>query len=154
MQFNEREDNKINAGIECMARNLETQSDPMVGIFWYDQYNDELFGVNSVYASELDFYDSSLFSESVKTSKLLHKTKWEKEYFRKKDKRFTGDYTKVPRGRVFEIKDSGFCICVGTWIKDHINVIEMVKEEFQLPENTIIKIDSHWDIGHGWSEEF
>jgi hypothetical protein len=38
----------------------------------------------------------------------------------------------------------------GSWIDDHI--IDFVKEEFDLKNVQFeIKIDEHWEIGHGWA---
>lgn len=63
------------------------------------------------------------------------------------------DYTKYPRGRIFEIKNKGFVVCVGKWINDYPRVKRLVTDEFQLPENTEFIIDQHWDLGHGWSDK-
>lgn len=61
----------------------------------------------------------------------------------------------VPRGRVFEFQDEGFRVYTGKWINDYPNVKELIIKEFQLPiDKTKFLIDSHWDIGHGWSQEF
>ena len=41
----------------------------------------------------------------------------------------------------------------GSWINDRI--VELVKDEFNLGDVPLeIKIDTHWEIGHGWSEEY
>jgi hypothetical protein len=55
----------------------------------------------------------------------------------------TNNNTKYPRGRIFEIKDKGFAVCVGNWIKDYPQVKQLVKNEFQLPENTEFIVDQH-----------
>ena len=84
----------------------------------------------------------------------MHYTIWQRECNKGKDKRFqTMDYTKYPRGRVFEVKDKGFKVCVGNWIKDYPEVKQLVIDEFQLPENTEFVIDRHWDLGRGWSDK-
>ena len=31
---------------------------------------------------------------------------------------------------------------------------QMIIEEFNLPNDVIFYRDIHWDIGHGWSDEF
>jgi hypothetical protein len=41
----------------------------------------------------------------------------------------------------------------GSWINEQI--INMVKEEFDLQNVPFeVKIDEHWEIEHGWSEDY
>lgn len=143
---------EVNALKELMRANIEHQDDPEVGIFWYDTENDDLFGVKSSSVDELKYYHSTLFNADVKTCKALHYKVWEREYFRGKDKRFQGDYTQVPRGRIFYIKDKGFVVITGSWINDYPEAKSTILYEFKLPEDTEFQIDSHWDLGHGWSD--
>lgn len=145
------DDPEINAFRQLMADNREYQDDPYVGIFWYDTNRQELFGIKSALAEDLPFKYCSLFPHKAKTCTPLHEKVWQKEFYRKKDPRFSGDYTKVPRGRIFEVEDQGFVVCVGQWIKDHPEAKEEILYEFNLPEDTEFKIDEHWDLGHGWS---
>jgi hypothetical protein len=43
---------------------------------------------------------------------------------------------------------------VGDWIKDYPSCKDLILIEFQLPkDNTEFVIDSHWDLGHGWSDK-
>jgi len=140
--------------ISSMSDNFDIQEDPMVGIFWYDNIDDELFGVTSAMASELSFN-----SQGKKTVGMLHKTWWKRQQEREKAKgkvseRFLQDYTMLPRGRIFQDKtENHFELMCGSWINDHI--IELIKEEFNL-QNVPLKVivDTHWEIGHGWSEEY
>ena len=148
------DDQDVNAARELMIHNNQYQDDPYVGIFWYDIESDDLFGVKETLAEDTDFYFSKLFNSYVRTCKPLHYKVWEKEYHRGKDKRFSGDYTKVPRGRVFEFKDKGFVVFVGSWITDYPSAKDLILDEFQLPDNTEFRVDSHWDLGHGWSDKF
>ena len=61
----------------------------------------------------------------------------------------------VPRGRVFEFKNEGFKVYTGKWIDNYPQVKDLIIEEFQLPkEDTEFRQDYHWDIGHGWINEF
>ena len=150
----ETRNNTDKAAIDVMQQNEQYQDDPCVGIFWYDVKNAELFGVQSTLAEDLPWYESNQFGSFVRTERRLHKSKWQKEYFRDKDSRFRGEYTKVPRGRVFEFKDSGFKVYTGDWIDSYPNVKKLILEEFQLPEDTEFVKDVHWDVGHGWSDEF
>jgi hypothetical protein len=139
--------------METMANNFDNQDDPKVGIFWYDEENDELFGVSKINASELQFN-----SNGLKTISTLHKSWWKSQQQRaiKKGKVlgiFQNDYTMIPRGRIFQKKDGVFQLMCGSWITD--NIENLVKEEFDLQTVQLERvIDIHWEIGHGWSEEY
>lgn len=152
-EYNSSED--INALKELMTENIQYQDDSEVGIFWYDPENDELFGVKSADVNDVAFYKSTLFGgKEVKTCRPLHYKVWEKEYYRGKDKRFRGDYTLVPRGRVFFVKDEGFIVVVGDWINEYPQAKPLIIDEFNLPSDTKFTIDIHWSLGHGWSDKF
>ena len=145
----------VNAAIEVMIDSFNEQDEPYLGPFWYDPKKKEVYGQVVSLAKDLQFYSSQIWKKEIKTSSVIQKTIWEKEYFRHKDKRFSGDYTLRPRGRVFEFKDEGFKVMVGSWIKDYPEAKEEILYVFQLPkDNTEFVIDEHWDIGHGWSQEF
>ncbi|GMO29134.1 MAG: hypothetical protein Pg6A_17160 [Termitinemataceae bacterium] len=141
------------AVIKTMSDNFDFQDEPKVGIFWYDEKTDELFGVSKIEASELQFNDNGL-----KTIKTLHKTWWAKQQMRAKAKHqytsvFMKDYTQIPRGRIFETQDGLFQLMCGSWINNHI--IDLIKDEFDLQSVPFEKlVDEHWEIGHGWSEEY
>ena len=148
-------DNNINALKELMTENIQHQDEGEVGIFWYDPTTDELFGVKSANVNDVEYYKSTIFEgQEVKTCRPLHYKVWDREYHRGKDKRFRGDYTKVPRGRVFYVKGQGFIVVVGDWINDYPEAKEDILFEFNLPDDTQFKIDSHWSINHGWSDKF
>lgn len=151
-EYNSTDD--VNALKELMAANISRQEDPKVGIFWYDPEEQGLFGVRSADVEDVQFYHSNLFNKEVKTCRPLHYKVWEKEFFRKKDKRFFGDYTLVPRGRIFYVKDEGFVVVVGSWIDDYPEAKDEILYEFDLPEDTVFHKDIHWSLGHGWSDKF
>ena len=136
-----------------MSDNFENQEDPKVGIFWYDDARDELFGVTAINADELSFN-----SHGRKTTGTLHKTWWKKQQERAKAKKqltsiFMRDYTQIPRGRLFQRQDGTFELMCGSWINEHI--VELVKDEFNLWQVLLeVIVDVHWEIGHGWSEEY
>ena len=136
-----------------MMENIDNQDDPKLGIFWYDEVKDELFGITAAYADELSFNN-----RERKTIGTLHKNWWKKQQERAKTKKlltsiFMKDYTQVPRGRLFQRQDGIFELMCGSWINDHI--IELVKDEFNLNDVPLeVKVDTHWEIGHGWSEEY
>ena len=138
---NIREDNLTNSAIDIMLSLDDTNEK-------------ELFGVNSEISSHIPFIKSEQFNANVRTGGKLHKNVWKKEYHRGKDSRFKGNYTRIPRGRVFEFENDGFKVYVGDWIDDYPEVKEMIIDEFDLPQNTEFIKDIHWDIGHGWSEEY
>ena len=138
-----------------MLYNNQFRNESYVGIFWYDINNKDLFGVVSSRASELNSYYSQLFKCNVKTCSTLHYQIWKKNHFRAKDSRFlNADYTLCPRGRVFQLNNNKFVVCVGSWIDKYPEAKSIIIEEFELPiENTEFIKDIHWEIGHGWSEE-
>ena len=139
-EYNSSED--INALKELMTENIKHQDDGEVGIFWYDAENDDLFGVRAANVNDVPFYKSNLFNgKEVKTCRPLHYKVWEKEYYRGKDKRFRGDYTLVPRGRIFFVKDEGFVAVVGDWINDYPAAKALIIDEFNLPNDVTFKIE-------------
>ena len=139
--------------MQSMADNFETQDDPKVGIFWYDSNRDELFGVSKVNAGDLRFNTNGL-----KTISTLHKSWWQKQKNRAVSKNedpgiFAKDYTQIPRGIIFQKKDGGFQLMCGSWMNDHIE--DLVKDEFDLQNVPLERtIDIHWELGHGWSEDY
>jgi len=141
------------AVMKTMSDNFEYQEEPKVGIFWYNDDTDELFGVSKIEASEIQFSQNGL-----KTIKTLHKAWWTKQNMRAKAKHlntsvFMKDYTQFKRGRIFETKEGLFQLMCGSWINEHI--VNLVKEEFDLQDVPFeVKIDEHWEIGHGWPEDF
>jgi hypothetical protein len=139
--------------MECVSDNFDSQNSPEVGIFWYDEKTDSLFGVNKSFAEELQFN-----SNGLKTVRILHKQWWQREKNKRLSKGeilgiFCVDYTQIPKGRIFQYKDGIFRLMCGSWITDHIE--KLIKEEFCL-QSVLYKriIDEHWEIGHGWSEDY
>lgn len=149
-----RENNTNNSAIQTMQKDMNIQDDIMVGSFWYDKDNDELFGIDQIPANSRNYYDSVQFGAKVRTGPILHQTRWKKEAIKKKDKRFSGDYTLIPRGRVFDYEDIGPVVFTGKWINQYPQAKKLIINEFNLPSDTIFYEDDHWDIGHGWSEEY
>jgi hypothetical protein len=147
-------DNPLVNGFRQMMKEFnDTQNEPEVGIFWYDVEDNELFGVVSETASTLKPYFSDMFNANAITTNKLHYAIWQKNANKCRDDRFQNDYTKVPRGRVFEVENEGFIVCVGHWINDYPEAKDVILDEFNLPEDTEFLIDSHWDLGRGWSDK-
>ena len=136
-----------------MEASFEDQERPKVGIFWYNEAEDRLFGVSSSYADQVPFN-----SNGVKTERTLHKSWWEKQQERLKAKGlppgiFAHDYTMIPRGRIFQFMDGHFELMCGAWINE--NIVTLVRDEFNLRDVQLeVKADIHWEIGHGWSDEY
>ena len=145
-----RSDQETNDMMNNMIEVMEVQEQPKVGSFWYDITNDELFGVYSMLADDAKPFKSE-YGEETRTGTMLHEQIWKKEQFRKKDSRFSDNYTQVPRGRVFKIGDR-FVVMTGDWIDKHPSAKAQIIFEFDLPEDTEFRKDIHWDIGHGWSD--
>jgi len=142
--------------IETMMPGFEAETAPKVGFFWYDADRQFLIGVMKIPAFSLQFNGNG-----KKTIPILHKDQWIQE--RKRARQFgeaataffNRDYTEVPRGRVFEYKNSGFKILTGSWINEHPEARQMIVSEFTLESAPVEFIqDEHRDIGRGWSDEF
>ena len=137
---------------------------PQVGIFWYDYVNNKLFGV------EKDDAERYMSDREVGTIHKLHRTYWHKQHHRAVA---TGDtasifyveqnYTMIPSGCIFVRRDGTCYVTVGSWIDGTIDgkevidaqkLHELIEDEFNLPPDFEFVVDSHWDIGHGWSEDF
>ena len=148
------DDPMINAFRELMIENNQYQDDPYVGIFWYDVNEHDLFAVCSTMARDTQFSDVKIFDEKARTCRQLHYRVWEKNKRKTNGQIYKQDYTLVPRGRVFELESGKFIVCCGKWIEKHPEAKELIIDEFQLPEdNTEFKVDIHWEIGHGWSDD-
>ena len=103
----------INFIRKLMKENNDSVGEPCVGIFWYDPDQNELFGVRSNAAEETTYHKEDNTNREIRTTRFLHYAVWQKECNKGKDNRFqTMDYTKYPRGRVFEVKDKGFEVYV------------------------------------------
>jgi hypothetical protein len=137
--------NDITEIMEHMRSFNTSEDTPLVGFFWYDIKNNELFGVQSIDADQTPYY------KGKKTLQKTHKKYWQKEVHRSsKDPRIKGDYTMTPRGRVYQLQDKTFVVYVGRWIDKYQDKIEdLIKEEFNIDKFEFV-IDSHWDIGQGW----
>lgn len=139
--------------IKVMEDNMEFQDESKVGIFWYDPKKDVLFGVCKTEAS-----DVKPNAQGQKTSKTLHRNEWQKQKNRCiskgiTDTPFKGDYTQVPRGRVWQDEETSlFYITVGSWISEYPEARPLIIDEFDLTDDVEFRIDEHWEIGHGWSE--
>ena len=123
-----------------------------VGIFWYHPLLEELFEVHSMPASTLK-KDQLTYPKLHKTiwQKLRHSTRNKKKKGLMYDPIYLENYTMVPRGRIFFTNDK-FYVLVGSWITDKIK--KMIIKQFNLQKcNVVFQIDSHWDLGRGWSSE-
>lgn len=125
--------------------------EPMVGIFWYLPEEHHLF---EVHASSLS--QSKMVNGHTTYSK-LHKTIWQAKKCRDRAKGketsvYYQDYTRIPRGRIFY--DNGkFIVKVGSWYKQYEEELrELIADAFNLPDDFILEIGKHWELGHGWDE--
>jgi Txe/YoeB family toxin of Txe-Axe toxin-antitoxin module len=137
-----------------MEANRGKGATPKVGIFWYSEGRDELFGVVS---HPVDDYSRANASDGRITCSELHEDVWKKEFYRQRYKGdgtglFVGQYQDKPRGRVFyNIDNETFEVACGKWLQKYPHVYDMILKEFDLPsERTTAKYAIHWDIGHSW----
>lgn len=144
-----------------IMRNFMAPENPKVGIFWYDYNKEELFGVNKTEVTP------EMMKQKQITHPKLHRNYWQKWHFRAVAKQDTEsifykehNYTLIPRGRIF-LSNGKFSVMVGDWIEKGINgkpidaekLHDLICDEFDLPEDFDFVIDSHWNIGRGWSEK-
>lgn len=137
-----------------MEANRGKGATPKVGIFWYSEGRNELFGVVS---HPVDDYSRANASDGRITCSELHEDVWKKEFYRQRYKGdgtglFIGQYQDKPRGRVFyNINDDTFEVACGKWLQQYPHVYDMILQEFDLPaDRTSAKYAVHWDIGQSW----
>lgn len=152
--FSEEE---LDDAMRLMQSNRGKGDEPMVGIFWYNPQQDELFGVRSHRISDYTKANSRSEFGSISCSE-MHEDVWKKEYHRQKYKNngigpYKGAYEMVPRGRIFYNPDTEvFTIAVGSWIKQYPKAVELIVDEFNLRNTTYtVKTAPHWDIGQKWN---
>ena len=130
---------------------------PSVGIFWVDEDTETLAGVQ---AAQVDF---NCPKKGCETYRMTHKIYWQKQHVRNltlknkglwHDEFFLqGDYTKVPRGRVFYDWDiEKFVVKVGSWYTNYHWLSAAIAEEFDIPCDFEFQVDEHWELGHEWLE--
>ncbi len=145
-----------------LMKEFMNNENPKVGIFWYNYVDNTLFGVEK---GDVELYNDQ---GNIVTYPKLHKTYWQKQHHRAVAKNDINsifykehNYTLIPRGRIF-LEGGIFYVNVGSWINGEVNgqncidkdkLRDLIVDEFNLPNDFIFRIDHHWDIGHGWSEE-
>lgn len=140
--------------IDVMQANMDTQDNPKVGIFWYQPYGNQLFGVVAV-------DKNSIVKPNVGGGLIscyeLHKDVWKKEFRKQKyhnngEGPFKGDYKDKPRGCImYNPATDTYQIMVGSWINDHLEAIDVICRQFNLINQKVEVVRSiHWDIGMGW----
>lgn len=129
-----------------------------VGIFWVDTESQEL---RDVEASQLQLTGKE---HGPLTHNRTHRTKWQKLSNHAKKRKQSGkdydayylqDYSQIPRGRVWFDADSGnYFVTVGDWYKEIESWLRpLIVDEFDIPEDFEFKVQEHWQLGHGWSED-
>lgn len=147
-------DEEYQEALSVMSANRGKGDEPKVGIFWYNTSRQSLFGVVSHKRSD---YDKPNAGGGLITCSEMHEDVWKKEYYKQKYRYggsgpFKGEYQYKPRGRVFySPAEDKYIIAVGSWIKNNMEALPLIYEEFDLPKNkTILKQAHHWDIGQTW----
>jgi Txe/YoeB family toxin of Txe-Axe toxin-antitoxin module len=137
-----------------MAANRGKDSEPKVGLFWYNRANNTLFGVVS---HRLSDYTKANASDGRITCSEMHEDVWKKEFRKQKYQNngqgpYVGAYQDKPRGRVFyNIDTDTFEVAVGKWLEEFPQAYQLVLEEFNLPpDRTKPMYAIHWDIGMSW----
>ena len=137
-----------------MAANRGKDSEPKVGLFWYNRANNTLFGVVS---HRLSDYTKANASDGRITCSEMHEDVWKKEFRKQKYQNngqgpFVGAYQDKPRGRVFyNINTDTFEVAVGKWLEEFPQAYQLILDEFDLPaDKTQPMYAIHWDIGMSW----
>lgn len=140
--------------MSLMASNRGKDSEPKVGIFWYNRANNSLFGVVS---HRLSDYTKANASDGRITCSEMHEDVWKKEFRKQKYHNngqgpYIGAYQDKPRGRVFyNINTDTFEVAVGKWLEEYPHAYQLILEEFNLPEDKTKPMYAiHWDIGMSW----
>lgn len=159
------EDTKTNAISDIDA----TVDSPKIGIFWYDANAHKLFGVYKCNENKIT-PDAS----GMRVFPILHKDVWNDlrnpfynaygEYVpndefpnEENNPVHYGDYTLVPRGRVFS-DDYSYLVFAGDWLfesdtEEREAIKSLILREFDLSEDeTDFIADEHWNVGVGWGE--
>ena len=138
-----KEDSKnalMNAAIEYMKKLKEIQNATMVGHFFYDEINNELYGVHSTFALGMEFMFSKKLNKNIKTINYSHKSIWLKGVKGNKDDRFLKDYNNLHKGSVIQVENEGVYICINKCMMRYHNVIDLVKFEFNLGDKVKIQL--------------
>ena len=153
-KLEEFSENDYASVMALMAANRGKDSEPKVGLFWYNRANNSLFGVVS---HRLSDYSQANASDGRITCSEMHEDVWKKEFKKQKYHNdgigpFLGAYQDKPRGRVFyNIITDTFEVAVGKWLNDFPQAYQLILEEFNLPpEKTKPLYAVHWDIGMSW----
>jgi len=141
--------------MEIMSANRGHDSEPKVGLFWYNRANKSLFGVVSHRISD---YSRANAWEGRITCSEMHEDVWKREFHKQKYHNggagpFVGAYQDKPRGRIFyNVNRDIYEIAVGKWVEDCPEAFDVIVEEFNLPKDkAVLKYASHWDIGQTWA---
>ena len=138
--------------MNTMLLAMPAGNEPKVGIFWIDKENLP-FEVHSVPVSQ-----GFQTTDNLITIGILHKNVWKEEYNDRKYHHkeigiYAAPYSDIRRGRIFFNKTKNqYEIMTGSWVTDEI-LAEIIRK-FNLPKNSVNIIDEHWEIGHGYSDEY
>ena len=126
---------------EAIMADMKSFDEPMpaVGIFWYDPEEHDFFGV---YKKELT---PKMIEEAA--DKGLPYINYQRLH---QPPKFSGDYTKVPRGRVAWNIDH-FIVFVGNWADGKEDELTALLDKYFALPYFEFRYDEHWDLGHGWS---
>ena len=147
-------EDEYNSVMKLMSSNRGKDSEPKVGIFWYNRANKTLFGVVS---HRLSDYTKANASDGRITCSEMHEDVWKKAYYKQRFENngvgpYIGAYQDKPRGRIFyNIENDVFEVAVGKWLEEFPEAYDLILKEFDLPpEKTQPKYAVHWDIGMSW----
>lgn len=152
--FGEYSEDEYRSVMDLMSSNRGKDSEPKVGIFWYNRATNALFGIVSHRISD---YSKANASDGRITCSEMHEDVWKKAYYKQRYEHagqgsYIGAYQDKPRGRVFyNIETDTYEVAVGKWLEEYPQAYELILKEFDLPpDKTVAKYAVHWDIGMCW----
>ncbi len=127
--------------MEVMEANLGEQERPKVGIFWCSSQIKDVFGVLARDAED----QARITKGNAVSCNELHKNLWKKKtnYYNNHggNPLYAGEYKDTPRGRVFYLPaNNEYVIMVGSWIDEHPEAVERIKEAFDLTDELIVTV--------------
>lgn len=122
----------------------DKRSVPSVGSFFVNPETKHLFLVDKLDYNKATQFSKGLEKGTRRTTDRRHPEIWNDNYQQ-------GDYEQTPRGRVFYDDDEDyFIIMTGKWIEDYPNIIQEVKDRFNLNGLDVRQgYNQHWDLGQG-----
>lgn len=143
----------------AIMKKLYEEAKPKVGIFWYDNRKNELFGVLK------DFAHNHRNNKQFSTLDETHRHYWDEQH---NAAVATGDksspffnyqnYKQIPRCRACGHAGEQYTVAVGDWfsgysLDDELQLRDLISDEFNLPYDFDFVIDETLNLNREWNEQ-